>query len=186
MADVTTATPELRLERVNTPPAQTWNYLRANDITLTVPNESRKGDVYFALPRLFEGIDCGRILESCVSRRMSSGTVRSYEKLDLEAIARAERDLDEVTRIMATGEEPEEEATAEETSEEPGGWGSFAESLTEAEAEYLRSALGNRLKKKDGSIEDSVNGKALEAIGDTVLEGGSIVEDYREDLEGIL
>jgi Fe-S cluster assembly scaffold protein SufB len=59
MADVTTATPELRLERVNTPPAQTWNYLRANDITLTVPNESRKGDVYFALPRLFEGIDCG-------------------------------------------------------------------------------------------------------------------------------
>ena len=135
---------------------------------------------------LFEGIDCGRILESCVSRRMSSGTVRSYEKLDLEAIARAERDLDEVTRIMATGEEPEEEAPAEETSEEPGGWGSFAESLTEAEAEYLRSALGNRLKKKDGSIEDSVNGKALDAIGDTVLEGGSIVEDYREDLEGIL
>jgi Fe-S cluster assembly scaffold protein SufB len=59
MADVTTATPELRLERVNTPPAQTWNYLRANDITLTVPNESRKGDVYFALPRLFESIDCG-------------------------------------------------------------------------------------------------------------------------------
>jgi hypothetical protein len=135
---------------------------------------------------LFEGIDCGRILESCVSRRMSSGTVRSYEKLDLEAIARAERDLDEVTRIMATGEEPEEEAPAEETSEEPGGWDSFAESLTEAEAEYLRSALGNRLKKKDGSIEDSVNGKALDAIGDTVLEGGSIVEDYREDLEGIL
>jgi len=59
MATTTAATPELRLERVNTPPAQTWNYLRANDITLTVPNESRKGDVYFALPRLFEGIECG-------------------------------------------------------------------------------------------------------------------------------
>ncbi len=59
MATATTATPELKLERVNTPPAQTWNYLRANDITLTVPSESRKGDVYFALPRLFEGIECG-------------------------------------------------------------------------------------------------------------------------------
>ncbi|MDO4807358.1 MAG: SufD family Fe-S cluster assembly protein [Coriobacteriales bacterium] len=47
------------LSRVNTPPAQTWNYLRANDITLTVPCESRQGDVYFALPRLFEGIECG-------------------------------------------------------------------------------------------------------------------------------
>lgn len=47
------------LSRINTPPAQTWNYLRANDITLTVPTPSRKGDVYFALPRLFERIECG-------------------------------------------------------------------------------------------------------------------------------
>jgi len=35
------------------PPAQTWNRLHANDITLTVPKISRKGDVYFALPQLF-------------------------------------------------------------------------------------------------------------------------------------
>ena len=55
MAQNTTVT----LSRVNTPPAQTWNYLRANDITLEVPFVSRKGDVYFALPRLFEGIECG-------------------------------------------------------------------------------------------------------------------------------
>lgn len=53
------ASSEVTLERVNTPPAQTWNYLRANDVTLTVPAHSRKGDVYFALPRLFEGIECG-------------------------------------------------------------------------------------------------------------------------------
>ena len=51
--------PTLTLSRVNTPPAQTWNYLRSNDITLTVPAPSRKGDVYFALPRLFEGVACG-------------------------------------------------------------------------------------------------------------------------------
>lgn len=47
------------LRRVNTPPAQTWNYLRANDITLTVPKLSRKGDVYFALPQLFRKVECG-------------------------------------------------------------------------------------------------------------------------------
>lgn len=47
------------LDRVNEPPAQTWNRLRANDITLTVPKISRKGDVYFALPRLFSRIECG-------------------------------------------------------------------------------------------------------------------------------
>lgn len=59
MATQDVTTPELTLSRVNTPPAQTWNYLRANDITLTVPQRSRKGDVYFALPRLFESIECG-------------------------------------------------------------------------------------------------------------------------------
>jgi len=59
MADHATAVPEITLERVNTPPAQTWNYLRTNDITLTVPNLSRQGDVYFALPRLYDSIECG-------------------------------------------------------------------------------------------------------------------------------
>lgn len=54
MADQT-----ITLERVNTPPAQTWNYLRANDIALTVPAHSRKGDVFFALPRLFSSVECG-------------------------------------------------------------------------------------------------------------------------------
>ena len=51
--------PELTLERVNVAPAQTWNRLRTNDITLTVPARGRKGDVYFSLPRLFEGVECG-------------------------------------------------------------------------------------------------------------------------------
>lgn len=55
----TSSSDTITLSRINTPPAQTWNYLRANDITLTVPSLSRKGDVYFALPRLFESIECG-------------------------------------------------------------------------------------------------------------------------------
>lgn len=53
------AAPEITLERVNVAPAQTWNRLRTNDVTLTVPARGRKGDVYFALPRLFEGVECG-------------------------------------------------------------------------------------------------------------------------------
>ena len=58
-AGATEAVGELTLERVNAAPAQTWNRLRANDVTLTVPARSRKGDVYFKLPRLFEGVECG-------------------------------------------------------------------------------------------------------------------------------
>ncbi len=53
------AAPELTLERVNVAPAQTWNRLRTNDITLTVPAPGRAGDVYFSLPRLFESVECG-------------------------------------------------------------------------------------------------------------------------------
>ena len=56
MADENTS---VVLDRVNEPPAQTWNRLRANDITLTVPRISRKGDVYFALPQLFSRVECG-------------------------------------------------------------------------------------------------------------------------------
>ena len=53
------AVPARTLGHVNVSPAQTWNRLRANDCELTVPARSRKGDVYFALPRLFEGVECG-------------------------------------------------------------------------------------------------------------------------------
>ena len=59
MADNAKTEPMVTLERVNTPPAQTWNYLKTNDITLTVPRLSRKGDVYFALPRLFDRVETG-------------------------------------------------------------------------------------------------------------------------------
>ncbi len=51
--------PTVDLGQVNLPPAQTWNRLRANGIDLTVPQLSRKGDVYFALPRLFDRVECG-------------------------------------------------------------------------------------------------------------------------------
>lgn len=57
MADEKNAT--VTLERVNAAPAQTWNRLRANDITLEVPKLSRKGDVHFSLPQLFGRVECG-------------------------------------------------------------------------------------------------------------------------------
>ena len=59
VAGASAADATVTLERVNTAPAQTWNRLRANDVTLTVPRLSRKGDVYFALPQLFGKMECG-------------------------------------------------------------------------------------------------------------------------------
>ena len=55
----TTAAGTVTLERVSTPPAQTWNRLRANDVTLVVPARERTGSVRSSLPRLFDSVECG-------------------------------------------------------------------------------------------------------------------------------
>ena len=47
------------INRANVPAAQTWNRLRANSLSVTVPNHAGAGTVYLPLPRLFERIECG-------------------------------------------------------------------------------------------------------------------------------
>lgn len=47
------------IDRANVPAAQTWNRLRANSLSVTVPNHADAGTVYLPLPRLFERIECG-------------------------------------------------------------------------------------------------------------------------------
>ena len=47
------------INRANVPAAQTWNRLRANSLSVIVPNHADAGKVYLPLPRLFERIECG-------------------------------------------------------------------------------------------------------------------------------
>ena len=47
------------INRANVPAAQTWNRLRANSLSVSVPNHADTGTVYLPLPRLFERIECG-------------------------------------------------------------------------------------------------------------------------------
>ena len=47
------------INRANVPAAQTWNRLRANSLSVTVPNHADAGKVYLPLSRLFERIECG-------------------------------------------------------------------------------------------------------------------------------
>ena len=49
----------MQLSHINTPPAQTWNYLRVNDIALEVPVPIDHGAAFNRLPRVFDGIECG-------------------------------------------------------------------------------------------------------------------------------
>lgn len=47
------------INRANVPAAQTWNRLRANSLSVTVPDHADAGTVCLPLPRLFERIECG-------------------------------------------------------------------------------------------------------------------------------
>ena len=47
------------VERVNQPPAQTWNHLRVNECSLRLPSPARKGEVLARLPRIFSQLECG-------------------------------------------------------------------------------------------------------------------------------
>ena len=47
------------LKHINTPAAQTWNYLHINDISLEVPTPTTKGEVLARLPRLFDAVETG-------------------------------------------------------------------------------------------------------------------------------
>ena len=47
------------INRSNVPAAQTWNRLRANSLSVSVPDHADAGKVYLPLPRLFERIECG-------------------------------------------------------------------------------------------------------------------------------
>ncbi|MGI6230880.1 MAG: SufB/SufD family protein [Tractidigestivibacter sp.] len=101
MAETSEDTPMLTLERVNEPPAETWNRLRVNDITLTVPRLSRKGDVYFALPQLFERVECGmgeKVTSWVTSQAADSRyvEVRAHEKRAEPIVVTIDADKGEV------------------------------------------------------------------------------------------
>ena len=69
------------------------------------------------------------------------------------------------------------------TSEDP--WSAFVSSLTDDEKGHLSSILHGS-PKADVRLDDSINAKAMDTIGDTVIEEDSLVEDYMEDLRRAL
>ena len=64
-------------------------------------------------------------------------------------------------------------------------WSSFISSLSQSERKLLELLLqGNRTY--DIRMVDSINAKAMDTVGDTVIEEDSLIEDYREDLKKAL
>ena len=81
------------------------------------------------------------------------------------------------------------------TPSQDGGWEGLVASLDDAETAYLRDSLTPRgagpwslegTGRRPSEVEDAVNSKAMDAIGDAIVEGGRAVEDYAPDIEGAL
>lgn len=115
--------------------------------------------------------------------------VRRTVELDREAVDNAERDLEQVTDMMRV-EDPGDgsDASVEEEREVvhmdgDGQWARFSVLLTDDEMAYLRSMFDGG-SRADVRLDDSINAKAMDTIGDTVVEGGCIVADYRSEIEG--
>ena len=144
----------------------------------------------------FAGMKCCDIISECIDKDRIARPKEEHIRLDPEAIASAESDLRTVTELMRI-EEEETEVAPEEIVKEPaaetsaGPWGSFFGSLTDTEKEYIRllceepgeaqTFLRSHSLTRIGA-EDGINNKALDTVGDTVLEDGTVVEDYIEDM----
>ncbi len=75
-----------KLAHVNVPPAQTWNYLRINEIGLEVSVPQHTGEVFSRLPRIFDAVESG-IGDEAAAWIVSSAEDSSY----VEVPARTQR-----------------------------------------------------------------------------------------------
>ena len=67
------------LSHINVPPAQTWNYLRINEIPFEVKTPVTKGEVLTRLPRIFDQVETGVGAEAAAWIVASSGDSRYLE-----------------------------------------------------------------------------------------------------------
>lgn len=74
-----TAAATTTLAHVNVPPAQTWNYLRVNDLSFDVPTPTTQGEVLSRLPRLFDAVEVGVGEDAASWIVASSGDARYVE-----------------------------------------------------------------------------------------------------------
>ncbi len=130
----------------------------------------------------------GRIeKEDAVAKAMRDA---SRIKIDRTAVESAESDLKVVTGLMATeeDEEPEESPFEASTGTVGDGWEALETALDAVEMDYLR--YGNDALKGTGrrpqAVEESINNKAMDAVGDAIMEDGTVFEDYEEDVRRML
>ena len=135
-----------------------------------------------------------KIIENAVKKAMGLDTGKKKVELDPSALKGARDDLEAVKNMMII-ESVDEKETDEKEDTVLEGWGALAKALSGVQKSYLSEALngGSRcasIAKANNmtvaKIEDSINSLSMDAVGDVIVENQSIVEDYLDDVTGIV
>jgi len=152
--------------------------------------KARGGKGKVKVDRAF-GQSVASLAERCAKAAVATQdrAARRRIEIDPEKLRKAESDLDEVTGMMGVDDAQDEEPEAMPEAPAEEGWSAFAASLTEDEKDYIRSVLAGEPSAIGGKairLEDSINGKAMDAVGDAVVEDGEPIEDYIEQLQEMM
>lgn len=113
--------------------------------------------------------------------------------IDRDAVTKAQDDLDDVVRMMVIeGGETDEKVVdiavmdgegvpKEAVGENP--WQAFFSSLTDDERSYLCAMYesGGSQKRSINKV-NSINSKAMDTVGDVLIDDSGLIEDYIEDI----
>lgn len=140
--------------------------------------------------------DIRRIVDGCKGaatttvRRRTNMPMRDVV-LDTKAVTDAESDLAHVTELMRTEESSEERVRTPVVEERKAvtddPWADLASALSAEERDVLLSAITvSSPSPIPTRMSDSINAKALDTVGDTVIEDGVPIEDYLDELRSVL
>lgn len=149
------------------------------------------------------GTDCARIFKNVASKYSDEAADKPPVKivLDRDTISVAQSDLDAVTEMMYVPDNENgtviDDPTPEikkETESQKDPWDALRDALDPAEIEYLGAFLRppgpSGLPGKAGisrtKIEDSINGKSLDCVGDTIIENGRLVDEYLNEIKKMI
>ena len=139
-------------------------------------------DLSSVVARVVDGI-FGELEESeAMEKRMREA---SRIVIDRDAVATAADDLTAVTGMMTVEDQvAEEHEPVHIQSPASGGWDALSASLDDVEKAYLlkgKAALTGT-GRRPVEVEASINAKAMDAVGDAIVENGEVFEDYRDEI----
>lgn len=139
-------------------------------------------DLSSVVARVVDGI-FGELEESeAMEKRMREA---SRIVIDRDAVATAADDLTAVTGMMTVEDQvAEEHEPVHIQSSASGGWDALSASLDDVEKAYLlkgKAALAGT-GRRPVEVEASINAKAMDAVGDAIVENGEVFEDYRDEI----